>query len=110
VAVLLLPHPPLTQGPHDTAVVVQQSHEGIDQADLKSSTMFLFLHTPKLGVDAEGRLESPRLNKDHRPSWQDSCGVNLLKNPRCHWRILVARTSILLYQRVRNASVLEMGY
>jgi len=50
VAGLLLPHPPLTQGPHNTAVVVQQSHEGIDQADLKSSTMSLFPHTPKLGM------------------------------------------------------------
>ena len=50
MAGLLPPHPPLTQGPHNTAVVVQQSHEGIDQADLKSSTMSLFPHTPKLGM------------------------------------------------------------
>jgi hypothetical protein len=50
VAVLFLPHPHLTQGPHNTAVVVQQSHEGIDQADLKSSTMSLFSDTPKLGM------------------------------------------------------------
>src|SRR4029077_8215845 len=61
-------------------------------------------------VDAEGRLESPRPNNDHRPSWQDSWGVNLLTNPRCYWGILVVSTSILLFQRVRNASLLEMGY
>ena len=35
LAGLPLPHPHLTQGPHNTAVVVQRPHEGIDQADPK---------------------------------------------------------------------------
>ena len=92
------------------AAITHYDRDYLDMAFYHLSARISWANRSHSQVDAEGRLESPRPNNDHRPSWQDSWGVNLLTNPRCHWGILVVRTSILLFQRVRNASLLEMGY